>query len=60
MIVDEIMTRDPISVNSDQKAIDALHLMEKRASQISVLPVVDSIGNPVGILRLHDLILAGL
>jgi arabinose-5-phosphate isomerase len=60
MTVDEIMTRDPISVNSDQKAIDALHLMEKRPSQISVLPVVDVAGKPVGILRLHDLILAGL
>jgi arabinose-5-phosphate isomerase len=41
-------------------AIDALHLMEDRPSQIMVLPVVDGAGKAVGILRLHDIIKAGL
>ena len=38
----------------------ALQLMENRPSQISVLPVVDSEGRCVGLLRLHDIIRSGL
>jgi len=58
--VDDLMTKNPIRVRADEKAIDALHLMEKRRSQISVLPVVDKQRRAVGILRLHDLVLGGL
>lgn len=60
MMVDGLMTAGPICAHPDDMAIDALHLMEKRPSQISVLPVVDQAGHAVGIVRLHDLILAGL
>ena len=35
----------------------ALELMERRPSQISVLPVVDAGGRALGILRLHDVFL---
>jgi len=56
----DLMTRRPISVRADTMAIDALHLMEDRPSQIMVLPVVDDAGKAVGILRLHDIIKAGL
>jgi CBS domain-containing protein len=31
--------------------------MERRRSQISVLPVVDDSGRAVGILRIHDIYL---
>ena len=41
-------------------AAEALNLMENRPSQISVLPVLDAGGNVAGIIRLHDLVQAGL
>ena len=56
----EIMTEGPITVPVGTMAIDALHLMEDRPSQIMVLPVVDAGGKSVGILRLHDIVKAGL
>lgn len=56
----EIMTADPLRVKKGTRAIDALHTMEDRPSQISVMPVVDDEDHPVGLLRLHDLVRAGL
>ena len=35
----------------------ALELMERRRSQISVLPVVDGEGRALGLLRIHDIYL---
>jgi arabinose-5-phosphate isomerase len=58
--VDEFMTAGPVAVRSDRLAVEALGLMENRASQISVLPVVDKKKRVVGIVRLHDLVRAGL
>lgn len=52
----DIMTRNPVSVQTEDKAIRALELMENRASQISILPVTDENGLCVGLVRLHDLI----
>lgn len=57
---EEIMTRQPIVVTPDTLAFDALRLMEDRPSQIAVLPVVDEGRRCVGLLRLHDLVQAGL
>jgi arabinose-5-phosphate isomerase len=34
--------------------------MEDRPSQISVLPVVDTDGRCVGLIRLHDIVRSGL
>ncbi len=56
----EVMTCNPVCVSPTDKAIDALLLMENRPSQIMILPVVDSEGRCVGMLRLHDLVQAGL
>ena len=56
----QMMTSEPITVQADTLAFDALQLMENRSSQISVLPVVDESGNRVGLLRLHDVVRSGL
>ncbi|MBZ0266349.1 KpsF/GutQ family sugar-phosphate isomerase [bacterium] len=58
--VSDVMTKDPVHVHQDSKAIDALLIMENRPSQIMVLPVVNERQQCVGLLRLHDLIQAGL
>lgn len=55
-----MMTAAPISASPEMLAYDALHLMEDRPSQISVLPVVDTDGMCVGLLRLHDVVRSGL
>ena len=52
----DIMTQTPTVVHPELLAYDALRLMEERESQISVLPVVDSDGNALGLLRIHDLV----
>lgn len=56
----QIMTVNPVAVTPDQLAYDALQLMENRASQISVLPVVDEQHVCLGLVRLHDLLRSGL
>jgi arabinose-5-phosphate isomerase len=58
--IDEFMSAGPVSVRSDRLAVEAMALMENRPSQISVLPVVDGRKRAVGIVRLHDLVRAGL
>jgi arabinose-5-phosphate isomerase len=56
----EMMTGNPITATPEMLAFDALHTMENRPSQISVLPVVDETGAAVGLLRLHDIVRSGL
>lgn len=58
--ITDIMTVEPLRVVQGTRAIDALRLMQDRPSQLSVMPVVDEADQPVGLLRLHDLIRAGL
>lgn len=55
-----MMTAGPVATSPEMLAFDALRLMEDRPSQISVLPVVDTNGNCVGLLRLHDVVRSGL
>lgn len=49
------MISNPVTIEKNAMALDALHLMENRKSQINVLPVVEN-GNIVGLIRIHDLI----
>jgi arabinose-5-phosphate isomerase len=57
----DVMTPGPITIGPDARLLDALRLMEERASQISVLPVVDrASGVCLGLLRLHDIYRADL
>ena len=60
LAAESMMTAGPITASPEMLAYDALRLMEDRPSQISVLPVVDSDGICVGLLRLHDVVRSGL
>jgi arabinose-5-phosphate isomerase len=51
----DVMTSHPVSIGPEARLGDALERMERRNSQISVLPVVDSEGLALGLLRLHDI-----
>jgi len=56
----DMMTSDPVVVTPETLAYDALQLMEKRDSQISILPVVDQANKSIGLIRLHDIVRNGL
>ncbi|MDR3566794.1 MAG: KpsF/GutQ family sugar-phosphate isomerase [Syntrophobacteraceae bacterium] len=58
--IDELMTKDPIVIDQSRMAAEALSLMENRPSQVSVLPVLDGENKAAGIIRVHDLVRAGL
>jgi CBS domain-containing protein len=51
--VREIMTRRPVTINSDATTVDAIRLMRK--AQVACLPVVDD-GKLIGLVTEHDLI----
>jgi arabinose-5-phosphate isomerase len=57
---EDMMTREPIVVDPDTMAYEALKMMENRPSQIAVLPVVTQDGVCIGVVRLHDLVQIGL
>ena len=54
---EDVMTRTPVTIGPDATLGEALELMERRPSQISVLPVVDETGRALGLLRIHDIYL---
>ena len=57
----DLMTADPITIAGDLLAIEALETMERnRRKAIGVLPVVGEGSRMEGLLRLHDLVQAGL
>lgn len=57
----DLMTVDPITVTGSTLAIEAIERMERnRRKSIGVLPVVDDQRQMLGLLRLHDLVQAGL
>ncbi|HUI80071.1 MAG TPA: KpsF/GutQ family sugar-phosphate isomerase [Bryobacteraceae bacterium] len=57
LLAEEVMTPTPVSIGPDATLADALERMERRPSQISVLPVVGDGGRALGLLRLHDIYL---
>ncbi|MDG6250212.1 KpsF/GutQ family sugar-phosphate isomerase [Methanocalculus sp.] len=58
--IHEIMTKNPICIESGRLAVEAVKLMEDRPKQISVLPVIDADEKPIGMLRIHDLVKSGV
>jgi arabinose-5-phosphate isomerase len=50
-----VMTARPVTIGPEATLRDAVRLMEDRPRQLSVLPVVDTGGRALGLLRLHDL-----
>jgi arabinose-5-phosphate isomerase len=53
----DAMTARPVTIGPEATLGQALELMERRRSQISVLPVVDGDGRALGVLRIHDIYL---
>ncbi|MCA9316724.1 MAG: KpsF/GutQ family sugar-phosphate isomerase [Planctomycetota bacterium] len=59
--VASLMTKDPVTVDPDTFALDALRTMEgHKPRPVGLLPVVDAARRPVGLLHLHTLVQAGL
>jgi len=57
LCAEEVMTPAPVSIGPEATLADALEKMERRPSQISVLPVVGDADRALGLLRLHDIYL---
>lgn len=55
--VDEIMTKEPVVIDSDKLAIEALKLLKNK--KISCLPVIKN-RILVGTIRLHEIVSAGI
>lgn len=55
--IGQIMTKDPICINADDKAILALEIMTLK--NISVLPVVSN-EKLIGLIRINDILKAGI
>jgi arabinose-5-phosphate isomerase len=55
----QFMTRNPVTIGPRATLYEALQAMEGRASQISVLPVVEG-SRCAGVIRLHDIHQAGI
>ena len=56
--IDEVMTRNCVTVVPEMLAAQAVHLMQQHA--INSLPVVDDSTRLVGALNMHDLLRAGV
>ena len=53
----DAMTARPVTIGPEATLGEALVRMERRPSQISVLPVVDDAGRALGLIRIHDIYL---
>ncbi|MBL7196497.1 MAG: KpsF/GutQ family sugar-phosphate isomerase [Candidatus Omnitrophica bacterium] len=56
--IKDVMTKDPITVNKEQLAAEALRILQEK--KIDEVPVVDKSYRPVGMLDVQDLLKAGL
>ena len=59
--VEHIMKEEPLIISADKLAASALSVMEKHQPRpVTVLPVIDSENNPVGIIHITDLLRQGI
>lgn len=59
--VENLMTKSPLTITKEKMAASALSIMEKhKPNPITVLPVIDGEGKPVGIVHLTDLLRQGV
>ena len=56
--VEDVMTKKPIVVNSEQLAVEALNIMKER--MINSLPVIDRQDRLIGTIRWQDILHAGI
>lgn len=56
--IETVMTADPITINKEILAAEALHIMEEHA--ITALVAVDDNKVPTGVVHLHDILKAGV
>ncbi len=56
--IKEVMTKNPLCINKDKLAAEAMHIMQER--KIDEMPVVDEKLRPIGLLDVQDLLRAGL
>ena len=54
LTVEDVMTRNPRTLEADSPAYEALNMMEQH--QITVIPIINSTGKVQGILHLHDIL----
>ncbi len=60
IIAKNIMTKSPVIISPNELAITGLQIMENNNKPITDLPVVDKNNLILGILRMHDIVNAGL
>lgn len=58
MTVDQVMTKNPKTARPDQLASEALEFLN--SSKVTALIVVEGDRKPIGILRMHDILRAGV
>lgn len=58
--VADFMNSHPLTIEPGVLAIDALKHMRERKNPLNFLPVVDAAGRLEGLLRLHELVAAGI
>lgn len=54
LLVSEVMTPEPVCIDGDMLAADALSILQRH--EITILPIVDDAKKLVGMLHLHDLL----
>ncbi len=61
LVANDFMTPDPIKINEEELASNALILMEKdKKNPISILVVIDNSESIIGMLRMHEIIQSGI
>jgi arabinose-5-phosphate isomerase len=54
LLIKQVMTRNPKAITKERLAAEAMYVMESK--NITVLPVVDEKGVPIGIIQLNNII----